>query len=255
VDVRVLTGPQELRKSVIQSVLQWHFATDAAQSTRVVHIAFDLAAAKNRKEEGPEFVAYAPAGFAIRGSVAEEEARKRAENVVVVEPGRRYVVTEGEEAELRRQKELKRAEAERALQAKIESNSQVELDRQQKIEIEKARKAADTEGKLVDLQLARKLELEKMLAEKVRFSSANVDGSVVKSIRVFGISDQAAQDLMSKLPIREGETLTRQLMESVTAAIHRFDEHLEHQWLPGPDNTVEVRIVAPGFRGEIRRKP
>ena len=103
-------------------------------------------------------------------------------------------------------------------------------------------------------EIARKLEAEKMLVEKLRFTSANVDGSVVKGIRVFGLSDQVTQDLISKLPIRVGETLTQQLMEATSAAIRRFDEHLEHQWLPTEDNTVEMRIVAPGFR-EIRRRP
>jgi TonB family protein len=43
-DARVLSGPPELRKAALQSVLQWHFTHDAAGSTRQVGIAFELPA-------------------------------------------------------------------------------------------------------------------------------------------------------------------------------------------------------------------
>ena len=43
-DARVLSGPPELRKAALQSVLQWHFTHDAAGSTRQVGIAFQLPA-------------------------------------------------------------------------------------------------------------------------------------------------------------------------------------------------------------------
>jgi TonB family protein len=35
-DARILSGPDELRKTTLESVLQWHFARYAAGSTRVV---------------------------------------------------------------------------------------------------------------------------------------------------------------------------------------------------------------------------
>ena len=39
-DARVLSGPEELRKPVLQSVLGWHFTPDAAGATRVVNVEF-----------------------------------------------------------------------------------------------------------------------------------------------------------------------------------------------------------------------
>ncbi len=39
-DARVLSGPDELRKSALTAVLQWHFAKDAAGATRIVNITF-----------------------------------------------------------------------------------------------------------------------------------------------------------------------------------------------------------------------
>jgi TonB family protein len=41
-DAQVLTGPDELRKAALESVLQWHFAQEVAGSTRVIQIAFEL---------------------------------------------------------------------------------------------------------------------------------------------------------------------------------------------------------------------
>lgn len=44
-DARIVSGPDELRRAVLQSVLNWHFTTDAALSTRQVSISFELSAA------------------------------------------------------------------------------------------------------------------------------------------------------------------------------------------------------------------
>ncbi len=50
-DAEVLTGPEELRKAVLESVLQWHFSQDAAGSTRVIQVAFE--APKGPLRPGP----------------------------------------------------------------------------------------------------------------------------------------------------------------------------------------------------------
>jgi TonB family protein len=42
VAARVLSGPEELRRAALESVLLWHFAQDAANSVRAVQIRFDL---------------------------------------------------------------------------------------------------------------------------------------------------------------------------------------------------------------------
>ena len=41
-DASILSGPDELRKPVLQSVLLWHFAKDAAGGTRQVSVTFEL---------------------------------------------------------------------------------------------------------------------------------------------------------------------------------------------------------------------
>jgi TonB family protein len=49
-DARVLAGPAELRKSVLHSVLEWHFAPDANNTTRRINISFHRVAGQLRSE-------------------------------------------------------------------------------------------------------------------------------------------------------------------------------------------------------------
>lgn len=56
VDARVLSGPEELRRAALESVLQWHFAQDAANSVRPVQIRFDPPPQSNRAPKAaPDF--------------------------------------------------------------------------------------------------------------------------------------------------------------------------------------------------------
>src|ERR1017187_949366 len=56
-DARVLSGPDELRRAALESVLQWHFTHDAAGTTRVVQITFELP-----KQGAAEDAVVAPGG-------------------------------------------------------------------------------------------------------------------------------------------------------------------------------------------------
>ena len=54
VDARVLSGPEELRRAALESVLLWHFTQDAANSVRPLQIRFDLSPRSNRAP-APDF--------------------------------------------------------------------------------------------------------------------------------------------------------------------------------------------------------
>lgn len=41
-DAQVVSGPDQLRKAALESVLQWHFTQDVAGATRMIQIAFEL---------------------------------------------------------------------------------------------------------------------------------------------------------------------------------------------------------------------
>ena len=54
-DARVLSGPAELRRPSLASVLDWHFTRDAANTTRPVTIRFQLPPEADRRPAGPDF--------------------------------------------------------------------------------------------------------------------------------------------------------------------------------------------------------
>jgi TonB family protein len=51
-DARVMSGPQELRRAALQSILQWHFSMDSSLLTRRVNINFTTPQAPDRVEGG-----------------------------------------------------------------------------------------------------------------------------------------------------------------------------------------------------------
>jgi len=54
-DARVVSGPPDLRRTVILSVFEWHFARDAAHSTRLVTVQFQLPPGGNVRPPAPDF--------------------------------------------------------------------------------------------------------------------------------------------------------------------------------------------------------
>ncbi|MGO9232092.1 MAG: TonB family protein [Bryobacteraceae bacterium] len=116
-----VSGPQELREAVLQSVFDWRFATDAARATRQVSVTFDL---------------------------PKDAAEK--------------------------------------------------------------------------LQETERSQLKSMYAH----AQNPFWNRVIRSVVVSGISDQKKADLLARLPVHAGDTLTQELMINVSMAISRFDMRL-----------------------------
>jgi outer membrane protein assembly factor BamA len=95
--------------------------------------------------------------------------------------------------------------------------------------------------------------LEKAMAE-FKVSQDNFDrgamfnGRRLKTIEVQGLSNTSRDELLGKLPLHVGDTLSGESMEKVTAAVKRFDEHLGVSMFTTSDGEVEIRISAPHSR-------
>jgi TonB family protein len=84
-DARVLAGPVELRRICLQSVLQWHFASDTANATRQVAIRFD---SKVAAEPQP----WIDSGVIVAKQKAEDKVRLSGGKIATVTiPGGRPV--------------------------------------------------------------------------------------------------------------------------------------------------------------------
>ncbi|HEY7333792.1 MAG TPA: TonB family protein [Bryobacteraceae bacterium] len=238
-DARVLSGPDELRKPVLQSVLGWHFTPDAAGSTRVVNVQFETP-----RQAKPQAAAAAPEPIddsnvgqdiqtttdflrkridQVKAGIEEFQARK--------EPHADPEVTK--EALLARQAELQALEAKLAVAQRAQAG-------QNQDEI----RARDAEVR------AREAELSAMRAKLAQAQiSRSLEGATLRSIRVIGLG-LSKEDFLARaqLPVREGDRLTGSSMEAAAAAVKKFDEHLAAVWSPSAesDGGAVLTIAAPG---------
>jgi TonB family protein len=136
-DAKVISGPTELRRAALDSVLQWHFANGAAGAVRQVTIGFQLT-------EGKAAPAARPSAVTMRG----------------------------------------------------------------------------------------------------------LDGSTVKNIRVLGLSDQGRGELLSALPVHEGDTISADLIAKVEQAVKGFDEHLRVVEILSAAGEATIQITAPDYTAE-----
>jgi TonB family protein len=68
-------------------------------------------------------------------------------------------------------------------------------------------------------------------------------GRTLKGITVSGLSEQARADLLSQLPVHEGDTLSVESLLNVNRAVQEFDGHLMAIPMPVGANEATLRIV------------
>ena len=72
------------------------------------------------------------------------------------------------------------------------------------------------------------------------------EGKRISRINVGGLSEQSRSDLMSRLQVHVGDTLTADTMEKVRAEVRAFDEHLLVVTIMMPNGEVSLMIQMPG---------
>jgi hypothetical protein len=255
-DARVLSGPEELRKTALESVLNWHFTNDAARGTRQVSISFS--------DQGQQ--------------VQVREAQvPRAPTVPTLEAPFAVLTPEGiklEEVQIRQREYL--VNAARALQEAPEQNDVIARRRELERAIADIQQLLQARNNIGASEVA---ELQSRLAALqrefdntpfpvgvtrgggptggLRGGGRGVRGGVrggpgtlflgrsVKSISTPGLDDSVRRDLMARLPVREGDTLSQESVEQISTALRSYDEHLRVLFFPTEDGQVELRITAP----------
>jgi macrodomain Ter protein organizer (MatP/YcbG family) len=266
-DARVLSGPQELRKAALESVLNWHFAHSAAASTRQVSIAFQKppeGELTERSQDQAKLAAEARALEAaareqseVEGYVNQQLARKMAKQQRDMQDRQ---TAEPMELQAKRLDEMARElQATRSQDADQMVRPLAEaVDREQQVrELENQLKAlrdqhveSGTGSNVLEGQRYQMAEVEKKLAEMQMhfegFRGPALAGRRLKAIDIQGLTEQAREELMSKLPVRVGDTLSEASMHKIEEALRQFDEHLGLSIFTR-DGQVEIRIAAPGL--------
>ena len=284
IDARVLSGPDELRKVALSSVLNWHFSPAGKGNTQLVQISFQtpitpskkVNEAKGRAESGGRI------GVTTRGSEGETQTEliATAQDTLATERNQSAVTLTFLNEEFDRARErlaalqsqpdadpeqiskarFQVAEIERKIatgQAVFTQSEHLQEQIQERVALLEMLKAArENQGSTGDNpELRTQLErFERILGEQ-RASAPNLAGRKLAAIEIRGISEEAGKDLLSRLPLHEGDTLTTDSMEGATRIIRQFDEHLEVSYGPEPEGVV-LRIHPAGAAGApmLRRK-
>jgi TonB family protein len=170
-DATVLNGPDELRKAVLASVLDWHFTRDAAGSTRQVTVTFQLP-----KTEAPASSLTVLPGPGVSGGVVNGVPG----GVVNGVPG-------------------------------------------------------GVRGGVIGGIIG---------SAPARMSAAPREGKV-GAIRVVGLGEEATRELLSRIPVHEGDAFTPETYKKLADAASQFDEHLSVSSYATGNGEVTLQVAAP----------
>jgi TonB family protein len=236
--LRVLSGPPELRRVVLQSVLQWHFQPNASGGFRQISVTFDsVAAQRHGADERAQRV--------VRDNYAFTSGNRTGVRVRPNgEPGALTPETAGPGEELASlQMRL------RQLTEKLTIGRKVQPTPGSEAETQGAVTAHFLEAEVAKLQ-ARIAERQAELMATDPPTGAV--GHRLARIDPTGFSGETLQALMSRLPVHLGDILTERSIEQIVEALRSFDERIEYNsgWrlieLEGGD--FALRIVAPNSR-------
>jgi beta-lactamase regulating signal transducer with metallopeptidase domain len=217
IDAHVLSGPDELRKTALASVLNWHFAPGSG-STRIVKLTFQP-----------------PAQTAVAEPERKSAERKQA---VAVRTAR---TPEGEASATSQEPTPEQREAAEFLVARRLAELRARLAA--------LRNQPNANPEDVAKATKQVAEAEQGLAVsgdgiRIRRAVERPTGKIA-AIEIRGLSESAGNDLLARLPIHEGDTLTKESAEAVGKTIRQFDEHLEFGVGGEPDGVV-LRIHPAG---------
>jgi TonB family protein len=206
-DASIVSGPEELRKGVLQSVLNWHFAHDSANSTRQVSVAFQL----------PQGTPQAPTASGAQPTVLKK---------IMIS-----ALSDQQRARLLAQLPVHEGDALDA--GKLSNLSHVlgTFD-------ERLAYIIGDDGTLAIRGGGGSWE-----SKDPRLQGPD-QPTVVKTITIAGLSDRQRDELLAQLPVHEGDTLDPRAVLALFKTVRTFDEHLSLV-LPG-DGSVRIAPQPPG---------
>jgi len=199
IDAHVLSGPDELRKAALQSVLQWHFASDSAGATRVVQITFELPKTAPTELNGQSVT--------VSGSMVP--------GVGGVPGGLTGGVAGGVPIS-----------ASSVVRGTVGSSPVTP-------------QPTGVGGGMIRVGATG-------TSQSYTATAPYIPDGPIKSIAIIGLSDQARNELLSKLPVHEGDTFSAEALQNISQAAKDFDEHLSTRMQSADVGGVTILIAAPG---------
>jgi TonB family protein len=263
-DARVLSGPEELRKTALESVLNWHFTSDAARGTRQISISFSEQGQQVQVIEGqiaraktvPTLEAPAIVVSPAEGLRLEEVQTKQREYLIAAARAIQEAQAQPQPQNdpIARRRELERAMA--TIQQLLQTRDKLapaEVTELQGRFAALQQEFNDTpppvgviRGGGPGLRSGGPVSGPREGGRGARGAPGTLFlGRAVKSISTPGLDDSVRRDLMARLPVREGDTLSQELVEQISTAVRTYDEHLRVLFFATDDGQAELRVFAP----------
>jgi TonB family protein len=263
-DARVLSGPEELRKTALESVLNWHFTSDAARGTRQISISFSEQGQQVQVIEGqiaraktvPTLEAPAIVVSPAEGLRLEEVQTKQREYLIAAARAIQEAQAQPQPQNdpIARRRELERAMA--TIQQLLQTRDKLapaEVTELQGRFAALQQEFNDTpppvgviRGGGPGLRSGGPVSGPRGGGRGARGAPGTLFlGRAVKSISTPGLDDSVRRDLMARLPVREGDTLSQELVEQISTAVRTYDEHLRVLFFATDDGQAELRVIAP----------
>lgn len=213
-DARVLSGPPELRKVVLHSVLSWRFKPEGTASTRQISVAFQVPPLQELNAQ----------------QKYDDEKRAAA----------RQAAERSEMEQQQRVREMRALESEQAeQQAKLKQLADAGADSAP------AQSALLAKEEALEAVQAQRLDLARQAQSRPQPSPPGaMAGRVLARIDVSGLSEEQRDQLIGQLPVRIGETLSREAIERLHPAIRGFDERLRYEIVPLENNQALLKVAA-----------
>ncbi|HLK17698.1 MAG TPA: M56 family metallopeptidase [Bryobacteraceae bacterium] len=198
---QVVSGPDELRNSVVASIQKWNFTANSAQNGPIlVTVGFQLPEQVDSDDDDND-------------NDAEVEMDSDDNSVEVAEePETESAMTDVESSLQEAESALEEAESE--LKDKFSDLSS---------QVDEARQQLEKLGLLND-------------------HADLLDGRKLEHLRVLGLNDQLRNDLLKKLPVIEGDRLSKSTLEKLEKIVRDFDGRLNCFAIPVDEHGATIVI-------------
>ena len=123
----------------------------------------------------------------------------------------------------------------------VDTDVDVDVDTDTDVEVSAREDAmSDLEDRLSEAESAIE-EAQSELREKFADLSL-LEGRTLKRVHTIGISDQTRDELLKRLPVHEGDKLTKDLIAKLEKSVHEFDSHLSCFAIPVDDTQATILI-------------
>ena len=84
------------------------------------------------------------------------------------------------------------------------------------------------------------------MAARKGSAAPGIAGKTLSGYVINGLSDQARNDLLARLPARQGDVLAEDSFDHIVKAVHDYDEHLTVGRMFSREGDIRIMIMAPG---------